>query len=429
MSIWTGRLDQAARWLDACEQRRPDDQPVWLARLALATANRDVEAAERAIGHLQSRWFLPSEVLRLRAWLASFGRDRQSERQSLLALAAEEPGNAGAWARLAELAVVEKHLDQAETFRLKQKNASALRARYSILITGDDPAHHAAELRRLARDLGRRIEERGWALIEQGRAATEPLWSPEQVQARSRPPSQTLASLLGEPPVLSRDHLAETLAGAPSIMPAFRDDAQESGLRFFHDNGQTAGPVPPPVTMCGGVALLDYDRDGWIDVYAVQAGPFPPTDWTSLRGGSSVPEPGRRHVRGRDREIGHRRYSRAAMAMASLSAISTTTAIPTFSSPAGDPTPSTATGATGRSRTSPRGGPGRRSRLADLGGLRRPRRRRRPRPLCLPLPAGTQTIPGMCGRPGMPAATSACPLDSPPCPTTSSATTRAGSWT
>ncbi len=31
-----------------------------------------------------------------------------------------------------------------------------------------------------------------------------------------------------------------------------------------------------PETMCGGVGLLDYDGDGWLDVYAVQGGPFPP---------------------------------------------------------------------------------------------------------------------------------------------------------
>ena len=31
-----------------------------------------------------------------------------------------------------------------------------------------------------------------------------------------------------------------------------------------------------PETMSGGVGLLDYDGDGWFDVYLVQGGPFPP---------------------------------------------------------------------------------------------------------------------------------------------------------
>ena len=32
-----------------------------------------------------------------------------------------------------------------------------------------------------------------------------------------------------------------------------------------------------PETMSGGVGLLDYDGDGWLDVYAVQGGKFPPS--------------------------------------------------------------------------------------------------------------------------------------------------------
>ena len=43
-----GRLDEAARWLDACLRRRPDDPVVWRARLRWARAADRVDEARRA---------------------------------------------------------------------------------------------------------------------------------------------------------------------------------------------------------------------------------------------------------------------------------------------------------------------------------------------------------------------------------------------
>ena len=62
----------------------------------------------------------------------------------------------------------------------------------------------------------------------------------------------------------------------------FVDDAEAAGLRFVHDNGASTGPRRPipPVSASGGVGLLDFDRDGWLDVYCVQGGPFPPDPTT-----------------------------------------------------------------------------------------------------------------------------------------------------
>ena len=53
--------------------------------------------------------------------------------------------------------------------------------------------------------------------------------------------------------------------------PVFVDDAETSGLRFAFDSGRTPQRLLPE-TLSGGVGLLDFDGDGWLDVYCVQGG-------------------------------------------------------------------------------------------------------------------------------------------------------------
>lgn len=56
---------------------------------------------------------------------------------------------------------------------------------------------------------------------------------------------------------------------------SFSEVAVEVGLRFHHDAG-AAGGLHLPETMGAGVAWIDFDGDGWLDLYLVQSGPFPP---------------------------------------------------------------------------------------------------------------------------------------------------------
>ena len=92
-------------------------------------------------------------------------------------------------------------------------------------------------------------------------------------------------------------------AGAYGVLPedssvTFRDITHKAGIHFVHNNA-AFGKKYLPETMGPGVAFIDYDNDGWPDIFLVNG-----MDWpghaAKAHHAEAVSQQSRRHVYGCD---------------------------------------------------------------------------------------------------------------------------------
>jgi enediyne biosynthesis protein E4 len=285
LAIRRGEFADADRWLERCLGNRPDDPVVWRMKLEWALAIGQADQVRQALPHLPAALEPKEQVAALRAWLAEREGDEQHERLALEQSIELNPADARAHERLATLEHKAGRRDRAAKLREKIRAIDRNRELYIRLLSSPSPEAHATELSQFAGRLGRYFDAARWASLfappsrDIGRQ-TKQTQVPTSDKASTGP---TLADLLeSKKPDGSR--LPQTLA--PSMLVAeFSDDAGTIGLDFVHENGGAPGKLIPPVTASGGVGLLDFDNDGWLDVYLVQGGPFPPDPKSSSPSG------------------------------------------------------------------------------------------------------------------------------------------------
>lgn len=276
LSTQVGEFAEAKKWLTRCLEKRPDDYAVWRGLLELAKKTNDDALFSQAIAHLPASRFSYPEVLTLRTWAAAQSGDAVRQRQALEALLKVVPHDAQALEALAELALKDGRAEEAASLRLRKSKVDLAKEPFRELYVDEgDYRKRAQELARVAETRGLRFQARGWAKVLLGRdpansEAKSILSRLEQTEPPAAPAGGTLAELLKD--LIPPERKVE-IALKSTTKPRFSDSAETAGLRFVYDNG--ASPYHQlPETMAGGVALLDYDGDGWVDVYVVQGGPF-----------------------------------------------------------------------------------------------------------------------------------------------------------
>jgi hypothetical protein len=280
MALLQGRLDEAEKWLAGAAHSRPSDRAVWLAQLDWArAAGRSLEVERLVSGPLGAE-LDPGERLDYRVWLARCRGELIDERLLLECWLEREPQNPVVLERLATLAAQAGDASGAATLRRRKERVDHALERYGqrIKATGEfTAAADCVAMGRLAEQAGRPFDARAW----------------RKLASRIEPRNADITAIVSRLDEAASSHECERLAtnraqsssaalaraakrSEPrSVRVEFRDDAKSAGLQFRFASGVTAIRQIPTV-ISGGVGLLDYDGDGWLDIYCVQGGNFPP---------------------------------------------------------------------------------------------------------------------------------------------------------
>ncbi len=284
----------------------------------MATQKRpQVDAAYAALGEQLleagrsdelTRWYsnLPErarrlpEVWRVLAQVAESNGDRRGAIRAYLEASRIAPESKGAIAALARLLAAEEDSSRAAPFAARVEHLQQLDEAQNRVLHADRSRGVAPllELSAAYERVGRLWEALGWMRIA---AQVNPLDRSVQTrleqlaeQTTNLPLTLTIdsanlaraidASLYPLPglSVPSQHDVGETAALHPI---AFRDDATAADLRFTYFNGTTGSPAKRMFEFTGGgIGVLDFDADGWPDVFFTQGCEWPPGSNSSDHG-------------------------------------------------------------------------------------------------------------------------------------------------
>ena len=289
-----GRTEQATKLVRECLAKRPElieahvlQGLLYLDAGELTNFDQWVRELPKAADAHPSIWFLQ-------------GRRAQDAEQRSVAIRCywevlrRQPNHDRSTYQLGQLLAAEGRGDDARLFLSRAKKLTRLIELAVRMFKDRGTESENEECARLAYDLGRLHECKGWCDLTLS-------MSPENTTARELvgklslelradtpwllPESDFAARIdLSSFPLPNRNVSSDETRTLAKILPiesgpiAYVNDAERAGLRFVYFNGDDASSEGKRMFEYtgGGVAAIDYDLDGWCDVYFTQGTTWPP---------------------------------------------------------------------------------------------------------------------------------------------------------
>jgi tetratricopeptide (TPR) repeat protein len=298
LTLLAGEFDVARTWLERCVARGPGstaetDAAVWRAWLDWAAATEQpievAHALERLSSSPSQSALSRAEACSWKAWLLRRAGDAEGEAFALQQALELEPAQTRILDRLAELAVGrgEKTVSRSLRDRKAVVDQALLEYDRRLKETQEATGHESSRtaeflaLARMAEAAGRQFDGSAWAALaarqdagsNEARAEADRL---RALAAASGAASDETGLSASWQALLARVSPVSARTDRTNRVPfRFAEDAAQLGLAFTFKNGEsTLRQMPEPLS--GGIGLLDYDGDGWLDVYVLQGGRFPP---------------------------------------------------------------------------------------------------------------------------------------------------------